>query len=133
MLSSVTARLQPAYSLVRRRRPRWTVSYLSKSAFLYPTLHKNNWFHLGAQEYREKKEHIVLLVLEGLLAAKVSPHSQVDVRDVFRSIHHVNLLLILQDLFNYEGSSLSKIINYKSYLIFRGVMQADSWHSLWFN
>jgi hypothetical protein len=60
----------------------------------------------------------------------VVPHSQVDVRDVFQPIHHANLLLILEDLFNYEGSSFSEIINYKSYLIFRGVMQADSWHSL---
>lgn len=64
------------------------------------------------------------------LAAKAFPPSQVDVRDVFQSIHHGNLLLILKDLFNYEGSSLSKIINYKRYLIFRGAMQAGSWHSL---
>lgn len=64
------------------------------------------------------------------MAAKGVPRSQVDVRDVLQSVHHVNLLLILGDLFNYEGSSLSKIINYKSYLIFRGVKQADSWHPL---
>lgn len=42
----------------------WAVSYLSKSAFLYPTLYKNNRFHLGTQEYREKKEHIVVLILK---------------------------------------------------------------------
>lgn len=68
--------------------------------------------------------------IKALLSTQASPPSEDDVRDVFRPIHHGNLPLILRDLFNYEGSSLSKIINYKSYLIFRGVKQAESWHSL---
>lgn len=85
--------LLAAYFRVQHRLPCWAISYLSESAFLYLTLCRNNWFHLGAREYGEKK-HIMMLVQEhsdyqGLinrhtvLDAKFFPHCQVVAHCVF--------------------------------------------------
>lgn len=96
-----------------------TISYLSKSAFLYLTLCRNNWFHLGAQEYREMKKHVVMLELGAFRSLRIDQYRHCIGCEVlptlpsccsrcFQPIYHANLLLILKDLFNYGGSSLSK-------------------------
>lgn len=60
-----------ACSHVLHRLPCWTISYLSESAFLFLSLCRNNWFHLGAQEYRERKKHVVMLALGAFRPSRI--------------------------------------------------------------
>lgn len=113
------------------------------SACLHLSRCRNNWFRLGAREYREKKTHSVTLGLAAFrpsqteqekhyIGCKAVPSRPSCCSGCFQSIYRANLLLILQDFFLImEDQAFQKTINYKSYLIFRGVTQAYNWHSLW--